>query len=154
LLVLFHDAFLAKHGQQSRQSTRIASADSLLPTAKSQESIHNLAVQGLDIDVFLFQPPAEIGDGYDLLPDRVMSIALFGYSDRIGIQVFTQRPLAQPFNRAWEDEELIYHSPRVPSSEPKLCRVSVVQTPVNGGARANTRHSPGRGIVTPMPHAA
>ena len=52
-LVLFHNAFLAKHGQQSRQRFRIASADPLLPTAKSQKSIHNLAVQCLDIDVFL-----------------------------------------------------------------------------------------------------
>ena len=53
LLVLFHNAFLAKHGQQSRQRFRLASADPLLPTAKSQISIHNLAVQRLDIDVFL-----------------------------------------------------------------------------------------------------
>ena len=97
--------------------------------------------------MFLLQPPAEIGNYDNLLFDGVVSVALIGYSGRIGIKVFTQRPLAQPFNRAWEGEELIYHSPRVPSSEPKLCRVSVVQTPVNGGARANTRHSPGRGIV-------
>jgi hypothetical protein len=71
-----------------------------LPAARSQESIHNLAVQGLDIDVFLFQPAAEIGNDYDLLPDRVVSIALFGNSHRIGIEVFIQRPLAKPFNRA------------------------------------------------------
>ena len=107
-----------------------------LPTAKSQKPIHNFAVDGLDIDVLLFQPPAEVGDGYDLLSDRVVSIALFGYSGRIDVEVFTQRPLAQPFNRAWEGEELVYHSPRVPSREPKLCRVSVVQTSVNSGARA------------------
>jgi hypothetical protein len=97
-LVLFHNAFLAKHGQQSRQF-RLASADPLLPTAKSQVSIHNLAVQCLDIDVFLCQPAAEIGNYYDLLSDRVVSIALFGNSDCIGIEVFIQRPLAQPFNR-------------------------------------------------------
>src|SRR5438270_5438413 len=35
-----------------------------------------------------------------LLSDRVVSIALFGYSDRIGVEVFTQRPLAKSFNRA------------------------------------------------------
>ena len=51
--MLFHNAFLAKHGQQSRQRFRLASADPLLPTAKSQVAIHNLAVQCLDIDVFL-----------------------------------------------------------------------------------------------------
>jgi hypothetical protein len=114
LLELFHDASLAKHGQQSRQCLRIASAGSLLPTAKTQKSIHNFAVHGLDIDVLLFQPPAEISDGYDLLSDRVVSIALLGYRDRIGVEVFTQRPLAQPINRAWEGEELVYHSLRVP----------------------------------------
>lgn len=99
LLALFHDASLAEHGQQSRQCLRIASAGSLLPTAKSQKSIQNFAVHGLDIDVLLFQPPAEVGDGYDLLSDRVVSIALFGNSDCIGIEVFTQRPLAKSLNR-------------------------------------------------------
>jgi hypothetical protein len=154
LLVLFHNAFLAKHGQQPRQCLRIASADPLMPTAKSQKSIHNLAVQGLDIDVFLFQPAAEIGNDYDLLSDRVVRIALSGNGGRIAIEVFTQRSLAQPFNRAWEGEELVYHSPRVPSWNPKLCRVAAVQTPMNRGSHANARHSPGRGIVTTMPHAA
>jgi len=43
----------------------------MLPTAKSQESIHNLTVQGLDLEVFVFQPAAEIGNDYDLLSDRV-----------------------------------------------------------------------------------
>ena len=98
LLVLFHNASLVKHGQQSRQRFRLASADPLLPTAKSQVSIHNLATQCLDIDVILCQPAAEIGNYYDLLSDRVVSIALFGNSGRIGIEVFIQRPLAEPFN--------------------------------------------------------
>ena len=49
---------------------------------------------------FCFQPAAEIGNYYDLLSDRVVSIALFGNSGRIGVEVFIQRPLAQPFNRA------------------------------------------------------
>ena len=72
----------------------------MLPTAKSQKSIHNLAVQSLDSNLFLLQPPAEVGDYDDLLSDRVVTIALFGYSGRIGVEVFTQRPLAEPFNRA------------------------------------------------------
>ena len=62
LLALFHDAFLAEHGQQSLQSFQLASANPLLLTTKSQESIHNLAIQSLNIDVFLFQPAAEIGN--------------------------------------------------------------------------------------------
>ena len=63
-------------------------------------SIHNLAVQRLDIDVFLCQPAAEIGNYYDLLSGRVVSIALFGNRGRIGNEVFIQSPLPQPFNRA------------------------------------------------------
>ena len=98
--LVLHDAYLAKHGQQSLQRLRIASTNPLLPTAKSQKSIHNLAVQSLDINVFPLQPPAEIGDYDDLLPDGVVSIALIGYSGRIGVEVFTQRPLAESFNRA------------------------------------------------------
>ena len=66
----------------------------------SQKSIHNIAVQSLDINLFLLQPSAEIGDYDDLLPDGVVSVALIGYSGRIGVEVFTQRPLAQSFNRA------------------------------------------------------
>ena len=66
----------------------------------SQKSIHHIAVQSLDINVFLLQPPAEIGDHDDLLSDRVAPIALCGHSGRIGVEVFTQRPLAESFNRA------------------------------------------------------
>ena len=72
----------------------------MLPTAKSQESIHNLTVQGLDLEVFVFQPAAEIGNDYDLLSDRVVSIALYGNSGRVGIEVVAQRPLAKSLNRA------------------------------------------------------
>ena len=98
---MFHDAFLAKHGQQSLQRFRIASANPLLPTAISQKSIHDIWLsRAWTSNVFLLQPPAEIGDCDDLLSDRVVRIALFGYSGRIGVEVFTQRPLAEPFNRA------------------------------------------------------
>ena len=41
---------------------------------------------------------SEIGDYDDLLSDRVPSIALFDQTGRIDIKVFTQRPLAEPFN--------------------------------------------------------
>jgi hypothetical protein len=41
----------------------------LLSAPKPQESIHGNAVQSLNIDVFLLQPPAEIGDDDDLLSD-------------------------------------------------------------------------------------
>jgi hypothetical protein len=95
-----HHAYSAKHGQQSLQGLRIASANPLWPLAMSQKSIHNLAVQSLDINVFLIHPPAEIGNYDNLLSDGVVSVALIGYSGRIGVEVFTQRPLAQSFNRA------------------------------------------------------
>jgi hypothetical protein len=98
--LMLHNAYLAKHGQQSLQGLRIAPANPLLPTAKAQKSIHGLAVQSLDSNLFLLQPSAEIGDYDDLLLDRVWSIALFAYSGRINVEMFTQRPLAQPFNRA------------------------------------------------------
>ena len=97
---MLHDACLAKHGQQSLQGLRIASTNPLGPTAMPKKSIHNIAVQSLDINVFLLQPPAEIGKYDDLLSDGVVSVALIGYSGRIGVEVFTQRPLAEPFNRA------------------------------------------------------
>ena len=97
---VLHNAYLAKHGQQSRQRFRIASADPLLPTSKPQESIHHLVVQILDINMFLLQPSAEIGDYDDLLSDRVVPVALLGHTGRIGVEVFTQRPLAESFNRA------------------------------------------------------
>jgi len=66
----------------------------------SKKSFHNIVVRGLNINVLLLQPPAEIGNYDDLLPDGVVSVALIGYSGGIGVEVFTQRPLAEPFNRA------------------------------------------------------
>ncbi len=62
--------------------------------AMSQKSNHNLAVQILDSNLFLFQPSAEIGNYDDLLSDGVVSVTLIGYSGRIGVEVLTQRPLA------------------------------------------------------------
>ena len=98
--LVLHGAYLAKHGQQPLQRLRIASPNPLLSTAKAQKSIHNVAVQRPDRDVFLLQPPAETGNYHDLLSDGVVSVALIGYSSRIGVEVFIQRPLAQSFNRA------------------------------------------------------
>src|ERR1017187_9499912 len=82
--LVLHNAYLTKHGQQPRHCFRIASAYPLLPTAKAQKSIHNLAVQSLGSNPFLLQPPAEIGDYDDLLSDRVAPIALCGYSGCVG----------------------------------------------------------------------
>jgi hypothetical protein len=42
--LVLHNACLAKHGQQPPQRFGIASANPLLPTAKAQKSIHNVAV--------------------------------------------------------------------------------------------------------------
>ena len=89
-----HDGFKAASGQYLR------GWNPLLPTAKAQESIHNLAVQMPDINLFLLQPTAEIGDHDNLLSDRVVTIALCGHNGRTGVEVFAQRPLAQSFNRA------------------------------------------------------
>jgi hypothetical protein len=136
------------------QRFRVASADSLLPPPESQEPAHYLAIQILDIDMFLFKPPTEIGDYDDLLSDGALMVALFGHVGRIGVEVLTQGALAQSFNRTSESEELVYHSPRVPRQSTTLCRIAAVETPMNGGWHDNMRHSPGRGIVPPMPHAA
>ena len=73
-------------------------------------------VKSLNLDVFVLQPPAEIGNGDDLPSDRVVSIALFDDSGCIGVEVFAQRTLAKPFNGAWERKELAYHPFRVPSA--------------------------------------
>jgi hypothetical protein len=81
----------------------------------SEESINDLVIQSLNRNLFVLQPAAEIGDGDDLPSDRVVRIALFGDSGCVRIEVFTQRTLAKPFNRAWEGEEFIYHPSRVPS---------------------------------------
>ena len=94
------DAFLAKHGQHPIQRFRIAPTNALLSTPKTQKSIHDLVVQSLNLDVIVLQPPAEISDCDDLPPDRVMRIALFSNSGRIGIEVFAQWTLAKPFNGA------------------------------------------------------
>jgi hypothetical protein len=68
-LVRLHSALLAKHGKQSLQGFRIAPTQPQLATAKTQKSIRDLAVQGLDINLLLLQPPAEVGDYDDLLSD-------------------------------------------------------------------------------------
>src|ERR1039457_7190712 len=36
----------------------------------------------------------------------------------------------------------------------EMFRLAAIQTSMNWGSRINTRHSPGRGIVSTMPHAA
>jgi len=94
-----HGPLLAKQGQHSVQRLRIAPAKALLATTKPQKSIHDPAVQITKLDMLVSQPPTEIGDCYDLPSDRVACVALFGDRGCIGIEVFTQRPLAKVFNR-------------------------------------------------------
>ena len=43
---------------------------------------------------------SKIGDYDDLLSDRVAPIALCGHGGCLGVEVFTQRPLTEPFNCA------------------------------------------------------
>ena len=113
--VLSHDSRLAKPGEESTQYASIASADSALPLVMLQESIHRLAIQILERDMFVLKPSTEIGDHHDLSSDRVPRIALLGYRGSVSVKVHAQRPMAQPFNRAWKSEKLVYHSPRMPT---------------------------------------
>jgi hypothetical protein len=76
--VLFHYSSLAKPGQKSTQYARIAAADSTLPLVILQESIHHLAIQTLERDMFVLKPSTEIGDHHDLVSDRVSHITLLG----------------------------------------------------------------------------
>jgi hypothetical protein len=114
--VLFHRSRFAKPGQESTQYASIAPADSILPLVMLQESIHHLAIQILERDMFLLKPSTEIGDHHDLGSDRVPRIALLGYSDSVRIKVHAQRPLAEPLNRAWKSKKLVYHLPRMPTT--------------------------------------
>jgi hypothetical protein len=97
------------------QYASVAPADSRLPLMMSHKSIQDLAIQILQSYMSLLKPSTEIGDRHDLSSDRVPRIALLGDSGSVRVQVFTQRPLAQPFNRAWKSKKLVYHSPRVPT---------------------------------------
>ena len=99
-LLLFRDTGLTKHGQHSSQRFGIASADPLFPASNLQEPIHHVAVQIVDFQMFLPEPSAKIGDYDDLLSDRVVSVALLGHPGRIRIEIFIQRPLAEPFYRS------------------------------------------------------
>jgi hypothetical protein len=69
---------LAKPCQESAQYACIAAADSIVPLVMQQESIHHLAIQILEPDMFVLQPSTEIGDHHDLISDRVPRIALLG----------------------------------------------------------------------------
>ena len=76
--VLFHCSRLAKPGQESTQYASIAAADSIVPLVMLQESIHHLAIEILERDMFVLKPSTEIGDHHDLISDRVPRIALLG----------------------------------------------------------------------------
>ena len=75
---LFHYSSLAKPGEESTQYARIAAADSTLPLVMLQESIHHLAIQTLERDMFALKPSTEISDHHDLVSDRVSHITLLG----------------------------------------------------------------------------
>ena len=76
--VLCHSSCLAKPGQESAQYASIAAADSIVPFVMPDESIHHLAIQILELDMFVLKPSTEIGDHHDLISDRVPRIALLG----------------------------------------------------------------------------
>src|SRR5260370_21091499 len=112
-----------------------------------QKSIHHVAIQILERDMFALKPSTEIGDHHDLVSDRVSRIALLGYGS-VSVKVHAQRPLAEPFNRFWESEKLVYHSPRLPTTMPILCLGISCQSLAGSGRHAVRRHSPGCCIVT------
>ena len=92
----------------------------------------------MDINLFPLQPPAEIGDYDNLLSDRVVSIAQFGYPGRIRIEVFTHRP--------WRSRSIVFEKvksrfitlPERQAWHPELCRLHSIQR-VSIRARASTR---------------
>jgi hypothetical protein len=51
--VLCHSSRLAKPSQESAQYASIAAADSIVPFVMLYESIHNLAIQILELDMFV-----------------------------------------------------------------------------------------------------
>jgi hypothetical protein len=52
------------------QRFRIASAKALLPTTRPQKSIHDPDRPNHEADMFVSEPPTEIGDCYDLPSDQ------------------------------------------------------------------------------------
>ena len=66
-------------------------------------------------NVFVVQPSTEIGDHHNMASNGTRRVTLLGYKASIRIQVFAERLLPEPFNRAGESEELVYHSPRMSS---------------------------------------
>jgi hypothetical protein len=76
--VLCHSSRLAKPSQESAQYASIAAADSTVPLVMLQESIHHLAIEILEPDMFVLKPSTEIGDHHDLVSDRVSHITLLG----------------------------------------------------------------------------
>jgi hypothetical protein len=85
------------------------------PPAALQKSIHYVAIQAGDIDAFVAQPSTEVRDHHNMAFDGTRRVTLLGYKARIRIQVFAERLLPEPVNRAGESEELVYHSPSLPS---------------------------------------
>ena len=56
--------------------------------------------------LFSFKPLAEVGDCDDLSPDRMPAVPLLDLAFCVSREVFGQRSSRQPFNSAWENEEL------------------------------------------------
>ncbi|MBC7925370.1 MAG: hypothetical protein H7039_06895 [Bryobacteraceae bacterium] len=106
---------MAEQRKESIQCARFAVSDRILPPACLQESIHYVAVQAGDIDAFVAQPSTEIRDHRNMTFNGTRRVALLRYKARIRIQVFAERLLPEPVNRAGGSEELVYHSPSLPS---------------------------------------
>ena len=102
--MLFHGSGFTEPSQESTQYAGFTSLDTIFPLVMLQESIHYLAIQLLERDMFVPKPSTEIGDHHDLGSDRVPRITLPGYSGSVSVKAHAQRTLAQPFYRAWKSE--------------------------------------------------
>ena len=78
VFVLCHRPRLAKPCQESFQYASIAAANSIVSFVMLYESIHQLAIQILEPNMFVLKPSTEIGDHHDLISDRVPHKALQG----------------------------------------------------------------------------
>ena len=102
-------------------------------------------------------PATQIGHQLQRIPGRSLSVSAFAQLPRELIEVCAQCALAQSQRRSRILVELFhtisFHEGVMPRKEIKLCRALSyhLQALIQPGAQ--TRHSPGLGIVPPIPHA-
>lgn len=78
VFVMCHRTHLAKPCQESAQYACIAATDSIVSFVMLYESIHHLAIQIMEPDMFVLKPSTEIGDHHNLISDRMPRKTLLG----------------------------------------------------------------------------